>query len=45
MTYLMETFQSHCKSERNQVKCNRTTQDMCKSDSIFPSLQGSSLFK
>ena len=45
MIFIIGTFQSHYKSECNQVKWNKTTQDMCKSDSIFPYLQGSTLFK
>ena len=45
MTFIIGTFQSHCKSKHNQVKWNKITQDMCKSDSIFPYLQSSTLFK
>ena len=45
MTFIIGTFQSHCKSEHNQVKRNKITSDMCKSDSIFLYLQGSTLFK
>ena len=44
MTFIIRTFQSHCKSEHNQVKGNKNTQNMCKSGSIFPKLQGSTLF-
>ena len=40
MTFITGTIQS-----RNQVKWNKITPDMCKSDSIFPDLQGSALFK
>ena len=39
------TFQFHCKSEHKQVKWNKITCEMCKSDSIFPYLQRSTLFK
>ena len=35
MTIIIGTFQSHYKSEHNQVKWNKITRDMCKSDSIF----------
>ena len=35
MTFITGAFQSHCKSEHNQVKWNKTTQNMCKSDSII----------
>ena len=35
MTFIIETFQSHCKSEQNEVKWNKITPDMCKFDSIF----------
>ena len=45
VTFIIGTFQSHCKSEHNQEKWNKITQDMWKSDSIFPYLQGSILFK
>ena len=29
------TFQSHCKSEHNQVKRNKITQDMCANLTVF----------
>ena len=45
MNFIIGTFQSNCKSEHNQVKRNKVTRDMCKSDSIFPYLQSSTLFK
>ena len=45
MTFIIGTFQFHCKSEHSQVKWNKITRDMCKSDSIFPYLQGSTLNK
>ena len=45
MTSIIGTFQSHCKSEHNQIKWNKITQAMCKSDSIFPYLQASTPFK
>ena len=35
MTWIVGTFQSHCKSEHNQVRWSKITQDMFKSDSIF----------
>ena len=35
MTFIIGTFQSHCKSEYNQVKWNKITRDMWKSDSIY----------
>ena len=35
MTFMIYTFQSHCKSEHNQVKWNKITRDMGKSDRIF----------
>ena len=35
MTFIICTFQPYCKSEHNQVKQNKITGDMCKSDSIF----------
>ena len=45
MTFIIGTYQSHRKSEHNQVKWNKKTRDMSKSDSIFPYLQSSTLFK
>ena len=45
MVFLIGTFQSHCKIEHNQVKWIKISWDMCKSGSIFPYLQGSTLFK
>ena len=38
-------FQFHCKSEHKQVKWHQIKWDMCKSDSVFPYLQSSTLFK
>ena len=35
MTFTIGTFQSHCKSEHNQVKWNKITRDMWKPDSVF----------
>ena len=35
MTFIIATFQSHCKSEHNQVKWNKITRDTYKSGSIF----------
>ena len=45
MNFLIDTFQSHCKSERNHVKWNKIPWDTWKSDSIFPYLQSSTLFE
>ena len=45
MTFIIGTFQSPCKSEHDRVNWNKITRDMYKSDSIFPYLQGSRLFK
>ena len=35
MTFIIGTFQSHCINVHNQVKWNKITWDMYKSDSIF----------
>ena len=35
MTFIIGNFQSYCKSEHFQVKWNKITQNMCKSDSMF----------
>ena len=35
MVFIFATFQSHCNSEYNQIKWNKITQDICKSDSIL----------
>ena len=35
MTFIIGIFQSHCINEHNQVKWNKVTWDMYKSDSIF----------
>ena len=45
MAFVIDTFQFHCKSEHKQVKQNKITRDMCKSDSAFPYLKCSALFK
>ena len=45
MAFIIGSSQPDCKSEHNQVKWNKITWDMWKSDSIFPYLQGSALFK
>ena len=45
MAFIIGIFQSHCKSEHNQVKWNKITEGMCKSYSISPYLQGSTLFE
>ena len=42
MTFVIGTLQPQFKSEHIQVKWNKITRDMCKSDNIF---QGSTLFK
>ena len=43
MTFIIGNFQFHCKSEHKQVQRNKIIWDMCKSDSIFPYLQSSTL--
>ena len=43
MPFVNGNFQFHCKSEHKQVKWNKITPDMCKSDSIFPYLQSTAL--
>ena len=43
--YIWHFFQIHCESEHKQVTWNRTKQYICKSNSIFPYLQSSTLFK
>ena len=45
MTFTIGTFQSHCKSENDQVKLNKITSDMCKSNIICSYLQSGTLFK
>ena len=45
MTFIIAIFQFHCKSEHKRVKWNKTKGHMCKSDSIFPYLQRSTLFE
>ena len=45
MTIIIFTFQSHFKSEQNQVKWNKIMWDMWKSDSIFSYLQSSALLQ
>ena len=35
MTFIIEAFQPHCKSEQNQVKWKKTTRDLFKSDYCF----------
>ena len=45
MTFIIDIFQFHCKSEQKQVKWNEIKRDMCKSDSIFPYLQRGTLLK
>ena len=34
MTFIVIISQFHCKSEHKQVKWNKVTRDMCKSDGI-----------
>ena len=41
MTFIIGTFQFRCKTEHKQVKRNKITQKMYKSESIFPHLQSS----
>ena len=43
MTIIIGIFQFHCKSEHKQAKWNKIEQDICKSDSISPYLQGSEI--
>ena len=45
MIFTIGIFQFYGKSEHKQVKRNKIKQDMCKSDSSFSYLQGSTLFK
>ena len=45
MTFIIDIFQFHCKIEQEQIKGNEIKRDMCKSDSMFPYLQRSTLFK
>ena len=45
ITFIIDIFQFHCKIEHNQVKWNKITWDLCKSDSIFFYLQSSKLLK
>ena len=40
----LSTFQIHWKIEHKQLKSNKIKQDMCKSDSIFPNLESSTIF-
>ena len=44
MTFITGTFQFHSKSGHKQLKWNKITRDMCKSDSIFPYLRSCALF-
>ena len=36
MTFIIGTFLFNCKSEHKQIKWNKVTRHMCKSDSISP---------
>ena len=40
-----DILQFHCKSEHKQVKRNKIKQDIWKSDSVFPNLQGIKIFE
>ena len=44
MTFIIDVFQFHCKSEHKQKKGNEIKGDMSKSDSAFPYLQCTILF-
>ena len=44
MAFVIGSFQFYSKSEHKQVKWNKITWEICKSDSIFPYLQSSTLF-
>ena len=35
---MIGTFQFHCKSGHKQVKLSKISQDLCKSDCVFPYL-------
>ena len=39
MTFIIGAFQFHCRSEHKQVKWNKITWDLSKSESLFPYLQ------
>ena len=43
MTFIISIFQFHHRSEDKELKGNKIKQDMCKSDSIFPYVQSSTL--
>ena len=45
MTFIIGAIQFHCRSELKQVKWNKITWDLNKSESLFPYLQRSTLFK
>ena len=45
MTFIISTFQFHCKSENEKVKRKKIKWEMCTSDNIFSYLQSSTLFK
>ena len=45
MTFLIDMFLFHCKSEHKQVKESEIKQELCKSDGIFPYLERGSLFE
>ena len=45
ITFIIDTFQFHCKLERKQVKWNKITRDMWKSDGSFSYFQSNALFK
>ena len=45
MAFIIDIFQFHFRSKHEQIKRDKTKQDMCKSGSIFLYLQSSALFK
>ena len=45
ITFIIDTFQFNCKRECKQVKWNKITRDMCKSDGSFSYFQSNALFK
>ena len=45
MTFIIGTFQFHCKIEHKQAKRKIPARYMRKSDRIFPCLKNSALFK
>ena len=45
MTFVIGSLQFYSKIEQNQVKLNKITWEIYKSDSIFPYLRRGTLFK